>query len=73
MEGDDRLWTSNASPLKRFLLKIITLISDEPPLSGHLPFAKVERSCDKSYLSNCETSKVRNEHSGIYCFLSGFN
>ena len=33
IEGDDRLWTSNASPLERFLLKIITLISDEPPLT----------------------------------------
>ena len=34
IEGDDRLWTSNTSPLERFfLLKIITLISDEPPLT----------------------------------------
>ena len=62
------MWTSNASPLERFLIKIITLISDEPLLSAHLPFSKIERSCDKSYSSNCEATKVRNEHSGIVAF-----
>jgi len=48
VEGDDRLWTSNASPVAllfqdklMFLLKIMLisdepLLSSQPPLGGHL-------------------------------------